>query len=382
MKRRPSRTAEQHATRVAFFLPGAAIAAWAPLVPFAKARTGLDEGGLGLALLCLGLGSFIAMPLAGALAARRGCRAVLIVAAATMCAALPALSLAGSPVALGAALLVFGAAVGAMDCAVNMMAVMVERDGGRPMMSGFHAFYSIGGLTGAAAMTALLGAGFSTLAATGAIAAVCLVLLTVAAPRWRADRAATGTPMLARPRGIVLLIGAMCFVAFLAEGAVLDWSAVVLNEVQHMSPTHAGAGFATFSLVMTAARLAGDAAIARVGRRRAIVLGALVAGGGFLLATLTASWEAALAGYALVGAGCANIVPALFSLAGAQRTMPESQAIPAITTLGYGGVLAGPALIGLAAEASSLSVAFMGVAAVVACMAPATIWLRRAAQGA
>ena len=147
---------QQHATRAAFFLPGFATAAWAPLVPFAKNRTGLDEGSLGLVLLCLGAGSLLAMPIAGMLAARHGCRAVMIATLVMVIATLPLLAVAPSPLTLGLVLFVFGAGVGACDCVMNMQAIMVERDSGRPMMSGFHAFYSIGGAVGAGAMTALL----------------------------------------------------------------------------------------------------------------------------------------------------------------------------------------------------------------------------------
>ncbi|RXY83768.1 MFS transporter, partial [Salmonella sp. 3DZ2-4SM] len=148
--------AQQHATRAAFFIPGFATAAWAPMVPYAKAKAGLSDASLGAVLLCLGLGSLLAMPLAGALTGRLGCRRVMVITCAMMLGALPLLVLAPSPVALGAALFVFGAGVGALDCAMNMQAVAVERDAGRAMMSGFHAFYSIGGFVGAGCMTGLL----------------------------------------------------------------------------------------------------------------------------------------------------------------------------------------------------------------------------------
>src|SRR5690606_28916827 len=171
---------QQHATRAAFFMPGFAIAAWAPLVPFAKARAGLDEAMLGIVLLCLGAGSLVAMPLAGALAARQGCRRVMVAAMLAASLALPALAVAPGAVGLGVALFVFGAAIGAMDCTMNLQAVAVERESGRALMSGFHAFYSIGGFAGAAAMTALLSAGAAPLPACVAAVAVVLVLVAAA----------------------------------------------------------------------------------------------------------------------------------------------------------------------------------------------------------
>ncbi|WP_313341143.1 MFS transporter [Stenotrophomonas sp.] len=368
--------AEQHATRAAFFLPGFATAAWAPLVPFAKTRTGLDEGTLGLVLLCLGAGSLLAMPLAGILAARHGCRAVMIVTLLMVMASLPLLAIAPSPWTLGLALFVFGAGVGACDCTMNIQAVMVERDSGRPMMSGFHAFYSIGGAVGAAAMTVLLSLRLPPLWVCVLASITMVVVLAVSVPYWRRDRAPSGAPLFAVPHGVVLAIGVLCFVAFLAEGAMLDWSAVFLHEVQQVPPDRAGLGFMTFAIAMTVTRLVGDGVVAKLGRLRAILLGSIVAAAGFGIATFASALLPALAGYALIGLGCANIVPALFSMAGNQKAMPESLAIPAITTLGYAGVLAGPALIGFVAQGSSLVVAFCAVAAALLLVGVSARWVR------
>ncbi|KRG77470.1 MFS transporter [Stenotrophomonas chelatiphaga] len=358
----PVAARQQHATRAVFFLPGFAIAAWAPLVPFAKARTGLDEGGLGLTLLCLGAGSLLAMPVAGALAARFGCRVVMLVTLLMAGLTLPLLAIAPSAISLALALFVFGAGIGACDCVMNLQAVMVERDARRPMMSGFHAFYSIGGAVGAAAMTGLLALGVAPWVGACLLLAAMAMVVLVAAPHWRDERAAGDAPMFAIPRGIVLLIGLLCFVAFLGEGVMLDWSAVFLNQVQGVPAGRAGLGFLVFSVAMTLTRLFGDRMVAWLGQQRAVLIGGAVAAAGLLLATFASVLPLALIGYALVGLGCANVVPVLFTLAGNQKAMPESLAIPAVTTLGYAGVLAGPALVGLVAHRSSLVVAFVLVA--------------------
>jgi len=368
--------AQQYATRAAFFLPGFATAAWAPLVPFAKRRTALDEGSLGLVLLCLGAGSLLAMPIAGMLAARHGCRAIMIATLIMVIASLPLLAIAPSPWTLGLALFVFGAGVGACDCVMNMQAIMVERDSGRPMMSGFHAFYSIGGAVGAGAMTALLALHLSPWVVCLLASAVMVALLAISLPHWRTDKAPSDAPLFAVPHGVVLAIGVLCFVAFLAEGSVLDWSAVFLHEVQQVDPSRAGLGYLAFAIAMTVTRLVGDGVVARLGRHRSILIGSLIAAGGFALATFATWLPLALCGYALVGLGCANIVPALFSMAGNQKVMPESLAIPAITTLGYAGVLAGPALIGFVAQASSLVFAFSAVAVTLVCIGLAARWVR------
>ncbi len=374
----PSSTAraQQHATRAAFFIPGFATAIWAVLVPFAKSRVGVDDGTLGLILLCLGAGSLLAMPLAGMLAARFGCRAVMVTTTALICASLPLLATGTSTWLLGAALFVFGAGVGAMDCTMNMQAVAIEREAGRAMMSGFHAFFSIGGFVGAAAMTFLLWAQVGPLPAATASALAMVVVAAVSARHWRAERARTGTTLLAWPRGVVLFIGILAFVVFLAEGAMLDWSAVFLTDVRQVDPSTAGVGYVVFALTMTITRLLGDSVVERMGRVRTIVVGALLASGGFVVLTLVTPWQASLVGYVFLGLGCANIVPALFTLAGNQTRMPESVAITAVTTLGYAGVLAGPALIGFAAHAVGLTFAFLGVAALLAGVALSTRWLK------
>jgi predicted MFS family arabinose efflux permease len=358
--------AEASATRAAFLVPGFVVATWAPIVPFAKARTGLDDAMLGLVLLCLGLGSLLAMPAAGVLAARYGCRAVMLVTALAMSLVLPLLAMVPEAWMLGAALFAFGAAIGAMDCTMNIQAVLVERDAARPLMSGFHAFYSIGSLAGALCATLLLTLAVPALAMTCVVALAMSLVALRAAPAWRGERAVPGAPLLALPRGVVAVVGAVCFVAFLAEGSMLDWSAVFLHEVRGVDASRAGWGFVAFNLAMTLARLAGDRTVARLGRARAVLAGGLLGGAGLAIATLVPGFAAALAGYALLGVGCANIVPVMFTLAGAQTRMPTALAIPAVTTMGYAGVLLGPALIGFVADASSLAAAFLLVGGMLA----------------
>lgn len=353
---------EQLATRVAFFVAGFGLAAWAPLVPFAKERTGLGEGALGLLLLCLGAGSILAMPLAGALAGRWGCRRVLIFSAALICLSLPVLATASTPMVLVPALFVFGAGIGSFDCVINIQAVIVERASGRAMMSGFHGLFSLGGIVGAAGVSALLVAGASPLGATICVVLGLVVACAKAAPHLLPFASEASGPAFALPRGIVLFIGLLCFVVFLTEGAVLDWSAVFLTSVRGVDEAHAGLGYAAFAVTMTVGRLTGDTIVRRLGGATVIVAGGLCAAAGMTLATLAPAWEVALLGYALVGVGCSNIVPVLYTAVGRQQTMPENVAVPAITSLGYAGILAGPAAIGLIAHETSLPAALLMVA--------------------
>lgn len=355
--------AEQHSTRLLFLLAGFSAAAWASLVPVAKAATGVNEGELGLVLLCLGIGSLLAMPVSGVVSTRHGCRKVLMVCGVALCACLPLLASVQNVFTLAAALFFFGAMIGTFDCVMNIQAVIVERDSKRPLMSGFHGFYSLGGLLGAATTSTIMDLGVSPFATVSAIAlAGVLLLMLIRRHVLPYGNPAEGPPF-ALPRGEVLFLGMLCMTVFLVEGSMMDWSAVMLTENHGMPVAQAGYGFAAFSLTMTFGRLTGDRIVARVGRRSVVTVGGLLAMGGILLATLVPLWQAALLGYAMVGLGCSNIVPVLFTAVGRQTSMPQSVAVPAMSTLGYAGVLAGPAAIGFIAHHSSLPMAFLLVAA-------------------
>ncbi|WP_318356636.1 MFS transporter [Enterobacter sp.] len=353
---------EQRATRMVFFMAGFATAAWAALVPFAKYNTGVSDGTLGLLLLCLGGGALVAMPLTGMLTARFGCRRVMVISVLIFSAILPLLAVTSDARLLALALLLFGIGVGTTDCAMNVQAIIVEKASPRPLMSGFHGFYSVGGIAGAGAMSSMMSLGLSASAASLATTIIVLLLLTLCVRGFLTYANPQEGPAFAVPHGIVLLLGAVCFIVFLAEGAVLDWSAVYLTEYRGLSEAQGGLGFACFAATMTLGRLTGDRIVARLGQQRVVFTGALVAATGILLTVWGGSWELALVGYALVGMGCANIVPVMFSAIGRQTAMPQVLAVPAVTTLGYMGVLAGPASIGGIAHHSSLAVAFIVVA--------------------
>jgi hypothetical protein len=368
------RPATRLATRLAFLVAGFGIACWVPLVPLAKARLGVDDAGLGLLLLCIGAGSVAAMVATGPLSARLGSRPVIVAGGVALALLLPTLAVAATPITLGVLLLLFGAALGSLDVAMNIHAVEVERAAGRPLMSGFHALFSIGGFAGAALMTLLLSRGVASLAATLACALPMLVAMAVATPRLLAVRAEPG-PLFALPRGIVLLLALLAMVTFLVEGAMLDWSALLVVQRRLAPAAQAGLGYILFAAAMTAGRLGGDALVARLGDRRTLAGGGLLACVG-LVTLLALPAPFALGGFLLVGLGASNIVPVLFRCAGAQRRMPPALAIGAITTLGYAGVLVGPAGIGVAAAAVGLPASFWALAALLA-LVPLTA--RRAA---
>lgn len=354
--------AQHISTRVAFFIAGFAVASWAPLVPYVKTRAHLDEATLGLLLLCLGTGSILTMPLTGVLTGRFGCRVVITIASLLICLALPLLAILPNVATLAVALFCFGAGVGTVDVAVNIQAIIVEKAAGRPMMSGFHGLYSAGGIAGAAGVSGLLWLGLSPFAAILCSTAIILLLLAAFARKLLPYGSESHDPLFSLPHGRVIFIGVLCFIMFLAEGAMLDWSALLLTSLRGVQPAQAGLGYAAFAIAMTAGRLNGDRIVQALGGFRVVLWGGFCAAAGLGLAVTVPSALTSLLGFALVGIGASNIVPVLFTAAGRQKTMPANLAIAAITTLGYAGILAGPAFIGFLAHATSLPIGLGSVA--------------------
>jgi predicted MFS family arabinose efflux permease len=351
--------AQQMATRAAFLIVGIAMAAWAPLVPYAKERIGLNDASLGSLLLFLGVGSFATMPITGWLAGKFGCKHVMQLASLALMIIVPLLAVVPNSASLALVLAAFGASIGCIDVAMNIQAVEVEKASGRAMMSGFHGFFSLGGILGAGLISGALWLGASPLQSTLVVAILIILLLITGQRHWLSDKFhQPGSSPFVVPRGWVAYLGVMSFILFLAEGALLDWSALFLSLERGVAQSQAGWGYAIFSVAMTAGRLTGDKLVNYFGRFFIFLSGSLAAAAGLILAISTQSAAASLLGFLLVGIGASNVVPILFSAAGNQKTMPVNMAIAAMTTIGYAGILAGPALIGFVAHQSSIAVAF------------------------
>lgn len=348
-------TKEQWATRAFFFIAGLAASSWAPLVPYAKQRLELDEAALGWLLLCLGAGSLFLMPITAFLTGKYGCRKVILTVCGFLCAALVLLSVVGSVFWMALTLLLFGAVLGTLDVAMNINAIMVQKACLKPMMSGFHGLYSIGGFAGAGLVSILLAVSLPPYAAISCMAGVILLLMIFFGKNLLQQGSGEKTELFVLPRGLVLLIGILCFIVFLAEGSMLDWSALFLTTVKNMPQEHAGFGYSVFALFMTGGRMTGDRLCCWLGYFSTLMIGALLAMGGFILALVTPQGGLALAGFAMIGLGLSNVVPILSVMAGSQKSMPAGPAIASVTTIGYAGILAGPAAIGFIAHHTSLS---------------------------
>jgi len=348
------------ATHLMFLICGIAVSSWAPMVPLAKERTGLNEAGLGLILLSMGGGAILSMPFVGPLIQQSGSKKIILITGVIASLVLPFLTVVNTAFTLGAALFVFGATLGCLDVAMNSQAVVVQDRMKKPVMSAFHGMFSLGGLFGAMIFGLFLLIGLTPFVSACLIAAALLIIVLIYY-RYFLDHPekeeGSKTFILKLPRGPVLLLGIFCLITFLTEGALLDWSALFLRENRGISVSMAGAGYAVFSVAMAGMRFTGDGLVHRYGPGKIVFWGAALAAGGLLIAVISPWLVMVLAGFLLVGIGAANVVPVLFSAAGkADKNAPEL-GLAAVTTMGYAGQLAGPALIGFVAHSTSLPVA-------------------------
>ena len=352
-------SAARLAVSVLFFVNGAVFAAWAAIIPAVQRALQLEPGPLGLVLLALPVGAMMGMPLAAWLAPVLGGGRVTTASALIFCAALPLLALAPDPLTLTLALVVFGAAGGATDVAMNSQASEVERLSGRPIMSSFHALFSLGGLAGSGVAAAAMALGVPPPAHLSGVAALAF-LATWAASRGLPPRTA-GQPRrklaFGRPPASLLGLGAMAFAVLLCEGTATDWSAIYLGKDLAAGPELATAAFGAFSLAMALGRFCGDGLVQRFGPVAVVRGSAALAAIGLGVGLLVGNPFAAIGGFAALGLGCANVVPVLFSAAGRTPGVQPARALAVVTVMGYSAFLSGPAVIGLIAQAASLPAA-------------------------
>lgn len=345
--------AERAATAAVFLANGIGIGAWAASIPLFKARLALSDGALSLVLLAFAAGAVLSMPLAGLLAPRLGTGRATRLALPVFAAALVLPPLTWSLPALAAAAFVAGAANGALDVSMNAHASAVERRWGAAIMSSFHAAFSAGGLAGAGLGIALTAIGADAAWVMGSAAALAAAL---AAAGWTAlghGEAAQAGPSLALPGRAALPLCAVALLCMMCEGAMADWSAVYLATVAQALPATAAAGYAAFSAAMIVGRVVGDRVIQALGRAQVVRAGGALAAAGLALAAALPLPLPVATGFALVGLGLSNVVPAVFSAAGRLGGSPAA-GIAMAATAGYAGFLAGPPLVGATASAAGL----------------------------
>ncbi|MCA1188799.1 MULTISPECIES: MFS transporter [unclassified Saccharopolyspora] len=342
-----------------FVVSGFALATWTARIPTIKQDLGLDDGGVTLALFAVAAGSVLAMQVCGHLTDRFGSARVVPPAGALVALSGLAPGLADGLGTLVAGLVVFGAAHGTIDVAMNSHAVRVEQRYRRPIMSTFHATFSLGGLLGAGsgALAAHLGMSPAAhFALTGAaLLALSLLARPALLPPEPAPPAADGPRVRGFPMAIVFL-GALGFFCSVGEGSMADWSSVYLHDELGTGTGFAALGYAVFSATMGLFRFLGDGLVRRFGPVPLVRVCGVVAGSGLGVALLLHHPVAALGGFALFGVGLSCIVPQIFSAAGHRDPARSGRDLAQVSTLSYGGLLAGPVFIGLLAQGFGLSV--------------------------
>lgn len=356
------------------------MGAWAPLVPYVKNRLGVDEGTLGLLLLAIGIGSMSSMSCSGVMAEKYGCKKIIVVSTLGLLAVLPMLASINNIYLMACALFLFGAFLGLTDVTMNIHATIVEKLADKPLMSGFHGFFSIGGIVGAAFVSALLFVKLSTFEASALCSIVILVLLFISANELinkQSDPSqAAQNSHNKKPDKILMLIAVICFICFMAEGAVLDWSGVYLTQEKGLDIINAGWGYAVFGFSMAVVRFFGDAIVKKFSRVTILIVSALTAALGYGIAVFFLDWYVSIFGFVLIGIGAANIVPIIITLAGKSTNVPVNAAIAFVTTVGYIGILLGPAAIGFIADIHNLSVAFIGLSIALILIAGSGLFLK------
>lgn len=369
-----------------FALDGFLFAGWVVRIPALKQQTGASPGDLGLALLGVSAGGVITMMLTGRLCHRFGNHPVTVACGALLSLGIALPPLTHSALALGLVLLVFGAAYGGINVAMNAAAVDLVAALRRPVMPSFHAAFSLGGMLGAGMGGVLAGSlspaahlpllALAGLALTGVAGRVLLAHPAPAAPEPDSSPGQTAPGkqrMGGKARRTVLVLGLIALCTAYGEGALADWSALHLTDDLGASAGVAAVGYSVFALAMTVGRLSGTALLERLGQHRALVAGGATAAVGMLLGSLAPTVWAALAGFVVTGLGLANIFPIAIGRAGA---LAGPGGVAAASTLGYGGMLIGPVAIGFLAEWFSLTAALTSVAALAA-LASVVAWAAR-----
>jgi predicted MFS family arabinose efflux permease len=336
------------ATFCTFAINGAMIGTWVAHIPWLQEELGVSKATIGLCLLCMAAGALVSMPLTGHVLDRRASGALTRAATLAYCLLLPLPLLATSPAMLAAILFVFGACNGAMDVAMNAHGVAVERALRRPIMSSLHGGWSVGGFAAAGIVVLAGAAGVDPRVESLAVGvALWLAALWITSRLGSASAHSEGGGLALPSRG-VLLLGGLCFLTMMTEGAIADWSGIYLRQDAEASTAAAAMGFTFFSLGMAIARLGGDVLTTRLGAavllRAGMALVAVVLGGVLVIGHVVP----AVIGFALCGLGIANAVPLLFSAAG--RHDPPGPSLAATFTIGYTGFIVGPPVIGFVAD--------------------------------
>lgn len=358
-----------YSAKAFYFLGGFGFTSWASLIPFLRQQLQIQDDHLGFLLLAVGLGALIMMMLAGSIAGRLGCRRSLTIAGLAIAVVLNVLCYVPAYAAALVMAVLLGSSLGLLDVVVNINGIFIERKVHKRLMSGLQAMWSLGNFAGAAFFASLLHLGFYwkiVMIAGAVFIGLCVCFF---APHLHEERQASGKgASLVLPKGEIVLIGLVCTIAFLVEGSINDWSGVFMTTEKGIDISQSGLGLTLFTASAFLARLPGDSLTMHFGPRRLLALSLPVAFAGFLGILLISGGPLLFASYILIGVGCANTVPIFYSSLGTQKDMPVADAVAAVSTIGYAGILLAPAVLGFIGRAFSLTASFALVTALLVIM--------------
>lgn len=358
-----------YSAKAFYFLGGFGFTSWASLIPFLRQQLQIQDDHLGFLLLAVGLGALIMMMLAGSIAGRLGCRRSLTIAGLAIAVVLNVLCYVPAYAAALVMAVLLGSSLGLLDVVVNINGIFIERKVHKRLMSGLQAMWSLGNFAGAAFFASLLHLGFYwkiVMIAGAVFIGLCVCFF---APHLHGERQASGKgASLVLPKGKIVLIGLVCTIAFLVEGSINDWSGVFMTTEKGIDISQSGLGLTLFTASAFLPRLPGDSLTMHFGPRRLLALSLPVAFAGFLGILLISGGPLLFASYILIGVGCANTVPIFYSSLGTQKDMPVADAVAAVSTIGYAGILLAPAVLGFIGRAFSLTASFALVTALLVIM--------------
>lgn len=353
------------AVKLIFFINGFVHANLAARFPRVQELFDIDNGTLGFVLLSSSVGALLAMPFTGWLIIRNGSRRITIFSIFLYCIFVPLVPLMPGLPGLVVLFFIMGLTAGMLDVSMNSQAVMVEKIHEKPIMTSFHALFSIGMVAGA-----FCGALFVKLETTLFVHFAVIVGMSVAAAAWaryhlihdKPKEKEVDGPAFRLPNAAMVSIGVIAFCCMLGEGAMADWSTNYMENIAMASPALAPLGLSAFALAMTIGRFFGDGARLKFGDRKLMVMCGLISTMGIALTLLFNNPYSVIAGLFIIGIGLSSIVPIAYSIAGNSKNLPPGVGLAMVTTVGYSGFLFGPPIIGLLANWQSLRIALMVVA--------------------
>ncbi len=349
------------AANIAFFINGFIYANWISRLPRIQELYHADNGTIGLVLLASSIGAVGAMPFTGWIIIKNGSRRITLFSAFMYCAVMPLIPFMGNVPSLVFLFFIMGVVTGMLDVAMNAQAVMIEQQYKKPIMTSFHAFFSIGMALGAWAGALFVDLEIDLFRHFTIVVIASLIAVVWSGKNLIYDKPDASLPhdgpLFRLPTPALLSVGIIAFCCMMGEGAMGDWSVNYMQNIAHANKALAPIGLSAFATAMTLGRIFGDRARSVLGDKKLILLGGLIATTGLGLALLFPQPYICIVGFFFVGIGLSTIVPIAYSIAGSAKGVPSGVGLAMVTTVGYSGFLFGPPIIGFLADWQTLRIA-------------------------